>query len=167
MTPQSPEHPVAPQGVLDRLDSDRRQFLKKILLTAYVAPFVASFGMKGLGLGEASAQSNLCFASNVTVPNTSADLLITSSGMPNPVVAGSDIIYTLRVENCGPSSAVNVSVSDPIPAGTTFVSASQTGGPTFSLSTPAVGSTGTFTATLASMNVGDVATFQLVVHVTP
>jgi uncharacterized repeat protein (TIGR01451 family) len=154
-----------PNQVLGRLDSDRRQFLKKIMLSAYVAPFVASFAMKGLGLGEAAAQSNMCFSSNVTVPNTSADLLITSSGMPNPVVAGTNITYTLRVENCGPAIATNVSVSDPTPSGTTFVTASQTSGPAFSLSPPAVGSTGTFTATAASMNVGDVAIFQLVVHV--
>ena len=164
MAPLAPDNP---EGILDRLDPDRRQFLKKLLLTAYVAPFVASFGMKGLGLGEAVAQSNLCFSSNVTVPNTSADLIITATGMPNPVVAGSEITYSLRVENCGPASAVNVSVSDPIPAGTTFVSASQTSGPAFVLSLPSVGSTGTFTATAAGMNVGDVAIFQIVVHVTP
>jgi uncharacterized repeat protein (TIGR01451 family) len=156
-----------PRRILDRLDPDRREFLKKILLSAYVAPFVASFGMKGLGLGEAAAQSNVC-SSNVTIPNTSADLIISKVGNPNPVVAGSDVTYTIRVQNCGPSTAVNVSVSDPIPAGTTFVSASQlSGGPTFNLSTPPVGGTGTFTATTASMNVGDVAIFHLVVRVTP
>jgi len=162
----SPSKPD-PERILDGLEADRRQFLKKILLSAYVAPFVASFGMKGLGLGEAVAQSNLCFTSNVTVPNTSADLVITKTGSPNPVQAGNNVTYTIRVENCGPSPAVNVSVSDPTPAGTTFVSASQTSGPTFNLSTPPVGGTGTFTATLASMNVGDVAIFQLVLRVNP
>jgi uncharacterized repeat protein (TIGR01451 family) len=169
MTNGAPETaaPDGPGRILDRLDSDRRQFLKKILLSAYVAPFVASFAMKGLGLGEAAAQSNLCFTSNVTVPNTSADLLITASGMPSVVTGGSDITYTLRVENCGPAVATNVSVSDPMPGGTTFVSASQTSGPTFALNPPPVGSGGTFTATISSMNVGDVATFQLTVHVTP
>ncbi len=165
MAPQAPEDP---RRILDRLDLDRRELLKKILLSAYVAPFVASFGMKGLGLGEAVAQSNVCFTSNVTVPNTSADLIISKVGNPNPVTAGSDVTYTIRVQNCGPATAVNVSVNDPIPAGTTFVSATQlSGGPTFTLSTPAVGGTGTFTATTASMNVGDVAIFHLVVRVTP
>jgi uncharacterized repeat protein (TIGR01451 family) len=164
MAPQAPENP---QRILDRLDPDRRQFLKKILLTAYVAPFVASFGMKGLGLGEAVAQSNVCFTSNVTVPNSSADLIISKTATPDPVVAGSNLNYSIRVQNCGPATAVNVSVSDPVPAGTTFVSASQTSGPSFSLSLPPVGGTGTFTATLASMNAGDVAIFQLAVHVTP
>jgi uncharacterized repeat protein (TIGR01451 family) len=166
MAPKS-NHPEDPQRILDHLDSDRRQFLKKVLLTAYVAPFVASFGMKGLGLGEAVAQGNFCFTSNVTVPNTSADLIISKTGSPDPVVAGNNLTYTIRVQNCGPATAVNVSVSDPLPAGTTFISASQTSGPTFNLSTPAVGSGGTFTATRSSMNVGDVATFQLIVRVTP
>ncbi len=162
----APRVPDDSEQILNRLDPDRRQFLKKLLVAAYVAPFVASFGMKGLGLGEAVAQSNMCFSSNATIPNTSADLLITATGMPDPVVAGSTITYSLRVENCGPVNAVNVSVNDPIPAGTTFVSASQTSGPAFTLSLPAVGGTGTFTATAAGMNVGDVATFQIVVHVT-
>ena len=149
--------PEDPQRIVERLDGDRRQFLKKILIGAYAAPFVASFGLRGLGLGEAIAQSNLCPVSNVTVPNTSADLIISKTGTPNPVQAGSNLTYSIRVENCGPAPAVNVSVSDPIPAGTTFVSAGQSSGPVFTLSTPPVGGTGTFTATLASMNPGEIA----------
>lgn len=158
--------PEDPQKIVDRLAGDRRQFLKKILIGAYAAPFVASFGMKGLGLGEAVAGDSLC-TSNVTVPNTSADLAITKTGTPSEVAGGDNITYTIQVQNCGPSPGVNVSVSDPIPPGTTFVSASQTSGPVFTLSTPPVGGTGTFTATLASMNPGDLAVFQLVVNVTP
>jgi uncharacterized repeat protein (TIGR01451 family) len=159
---------MAPDGlqrILDRLEPDRRDVLKKILLTAYAAPFVASFGLRGLGLGEAMAQSNVC--SNVSVPNASADLIVFKSASPDPTVPGANLTYSIRVQNCGPSAAVNVSLSDPIPAGTTFVSASQTSGPTFVLSTPSVGGGGTFTATLASMSSGAVATFQLVVNVTP
>lgn len=158
--------PEDPQKIVDRLAGDRRQFLKKILIGAYAAPFVASFGMKGLGLGEAVAGPSLC-TSNITVPNTSADLAITKTGTPTEVAGGDNITYTIQVQNCGPSPGVNVSVSDPIPPGTTFVSASQTSGPAFTLSTPPVGGTGTFTATLANMNVGDLAVFQLVVRVTP
>ncbi len=157
--------PEESQRLLDRLGSDRRQFLQKILLTAYAAPFVASFGMKGLGLGEAMAQSNLC--SNVTVPNTSADLVITKSASPSPAVPGANLTYSIFVVNCGPAVATNVSVSDPIPTGTTFVSASQTSGPTFTLGTPPVGGTGTFMATIPTLSANATASFQLVVFVTP
>jgi uncharacterized repeat protein (TIGR01451 family) len=162
----SPMPPDDAQRILERLDADRRQFLKRVLLTAYAAPFVASFGMKGLGLGEAVAQSNVC-PSNVTVPNTSADLIIAKTASPDPVVAGGNVTYSIRVQNCGPAAAVNVSVSDPLPSGTTFVSASQTSGPTFALTSPSVGSSGTFTATISSLAAGGVATFQLVLFVTP
>src|ERR1700744_786616 len=100
--PMPPEHQ---KRIVERLDTDRRDLLKKILLTAYAAPFVASFGMRGLGMGEALAQSNLC--SNVTVPNSSADLIISVTDMPNPVPPGGNITYGLRVQNCGPVTAQN------------------------------------------------------------
>jgi uncharacterized repeat protein (TIGR01451 family) len=54
----------------------------------------------------------------------SADLSITTSG-PMFVKAGSEINYALRVENKGPSDAVNVMVTNMLPAQTSFVSASS------------------------------------------
>src|SRR5688572_22803807 len=55
-------------------------------------------------------------------PPVAADLSITKTDDPDPVVAGTDLTYTLTVATSGPSDAVNVSVSDTLPAGTTFVS---------------------------------------------
>ena len=63
-----------------------------------------------------------------TAPTTvtaSADLTIAKSG-PATVVAGAPIAYTLTVRNNGPSDAANVSVTDTLPSGVVFVSA--TGG---------------------------------------
>ena len=60
-------------------------------------------------------------ASAVTTINGSADLSITKSG-PAFSTAGSPIVYTITVTNNGPSDAAAVSVTDPDPAGTTFVS---------------------------------------------
>ncbi len=161
---------MAPEEVgriLERFDPDRREFLKKILIgSAYAVPIVASFSMDGLTIREAVAQGNLACA-NVTAGNTDADLVISKSGPTGPVAANTDISYTVLVQNCGPAAAANVSVSDPVPAGTTFVSAVQQNGPAFTLSTPPVGGTGTVTATIASFPAGGFATFQIVVHVTP
>jgi len=56
-----------------------------------------------------------------------ADLSITKLDSPDPVKAGEDLTYTVNVTNNGPSTAVNVVVTDTLPAGTTFVSASGTG----------------------------------------
>src|SRR5205814_1503654 len=41
----------------------------------------------------------------------------------DPVTAGNNLTYTITVDSAGPSDALGVAVSDPIPAGTTFVSA--------------------------------------------
>ena len=43
------------------------------------------------------------------------------------MIAGTDLTYTLTVHTAGPSDALGVSVSDPLPAGTSFVSASGGG----------------------------------------
>ena len=56
----------------------------------------------------------------------SADLAITKTG-PATVVAGSSVAYSLVVVNNGPSDAVSLTVTDTLPAGVTFVSATGTG----------------------------------------
>ena len=57
---------------------------------------------------------------------TKADLSITKAG-PASVKAGANIVYTITVDNHGPAAAPSVKVTDAIPAGTTFVSASGGG----------------------------------------
>ena len=52
----------------------------------------------------------------------SADLSVTKTGSPKPVVAGQPITYTITVTNNGPSTATDVEIVDTIPAGTSFVS---------------------------------------------
>ena len=62
-------------------------------------------------------------ATEGTSVQTEADLSITKTDSADPVLAGTDLTYTLSVTNAGPSDATNVVVSDPVPAGTSFVSA--------------------------------------------
>jgi len=73
-----------------------------------------------------------------STPNTStagtlitagnADVSIVKTPAPGPYGAGNNLTYTIVVSNGGPTAAANVSVSDAIPAGTTFVSATPTQG---------------------------------------
>jgi len=100
-----------------------------------------------------------------TEVNRLAELSVSKGASPNPVLAGGDITYTLGVTNSGPATAESVTLSDVVPAGTTFVSASQTSGPNFTLTTPTAGGTGTFTATRSTLAVGASANFTMVVRV--
>jgi uncharacterized repeat protein (TIGR01451 family) len=103
-----------------------------------------------------------------TAPATvsaSADLTINKSG-PASANAGTNITYTVTLTNSGPSAAASVSLTDAVPANTTFVSESQTNGPTFLCSTPASGGTGTISCTIGSFGVGS-ATFSITVHINP
>jgi len=57
-----------------------------------------------------------------------ADLELTKSDAPDPVVAGTTLTYTLEVTNNGPSTAVNVLIEDILPAGVSIDDVSATGG---------------------------------------
>lgn len=57
-----------------------------------------------------------------------ANLGIDKSDSPDPVVAGTDLTYTVSVTNNGPSTAVNVVIEDVVPADVTIQSIE--GGPT-------------------------------------
>jgi uncharacterized repeat protein (TIGR01451 family) len=59
-----------------------------------------------------------------TVDNHAADVSIAKSASPDPVLVGENLTYTLTVTNNGPYTASTVSVQDPVPSGTTYVSSS-------------------------------------------
>ena len=95
----------------------------------------------------------------------SADLAVLKTG-PAAASAGQDVSYTITVRNNGPSTASSVTLTDVLPAGTTFVSLNQTTGTPFACTTPAVGAPGTVTCTVASL-APSTATFTLVIHTSP
>jgi uncharacterized repeat protein (TIGR01451 family) len=64
------------------------------------------------------------YTCNVT-NKAQADVKIEKSASPSPAVPGTNETYSLKVTNNGPSTAVNARVSDPLPSGLSFVSASS------------------------------------------
>src|SRR5207245_8533508 len=89
--------------------------------------------------------------------NTTADLAVTKSG-PLSAPAGSNITYSVTITNNGPSDAQGVTMTDALPAGTTFVSETQTSGPTFNC-------TPTVSCGIATLPSSASATFTLIFKV--
>lgn len=92
-----------------------------------------------------------------------ANLTVTKTG-PATAAPGDPIAYTITVTNAGPNDAIDVELSDTVPAGTTFISFSAPLG--WACSTPAFGATGTVTCTRATMPVSSAA-FTLTVKAPP
>ncbi|MEZ5466336.1 MAG: IPTL-CTERM sorting domain-containing protein [Lysobacterales bacterium] len=67
-------------------------------------------------------------AATTTSVSVSADLSVALTDSPDPVTAGTNLTYTATVNNAGPSDASGVTVTLPVPANTTFVSGTTTGG---------------------------------------
>ncbi|HZT60235.1 MAG TPA: LamG-like jellyroll fold domain-containing protein [Pyrinomonadaceae bacterium] len=85
----------------------------------------------------------------------SSDLSVSNNDSPDPVVVGNQLTYNIAVKNNGPDPATGITLSDTLPAGVTFVSA-----------TPSQGScTGTTTVTcqLGALANGEAAGVALVV----
>jgi len=92
----------------------------------------------------------------------SSDVGIVESA-PSTVASGANLTYTITVLNNGPDDAPSASWTDPLPAGTNFVSISPV--PGWSCSDPGVGNNGTVTCSNSSFPV-ESDTFSLVVNVT-
>ncbi|HEX4753970.1 MAG TPA: isopeptide-forming domain-containing fimbrial protein, partial [Solirubrobacterales bacterium] len=88
------------------------------------------------------------------IVSTEADMSIEKSGAA-AYTAGENYTWLLRVKNLGPSDAQGVEVKDPLPAGTTFVSASAPCGP----------SGGEVTCVIGTAPVGFEQTYDVTVEV--
>ena len=102
--------------------------------------------------------SLLWFCASASVATAqSSDLAVIKTG-PNTAAAGADVTYSVTVINTGPDDDPNVTLSDPIPAGMTFVSTVQNSGPTFVCDA-------TVTCTIASLASGANANFTITFHI--
>ncbi len=126
-----------------------------IVVTANNGPLSNTATVSSTTSDPNSANNSATATTTVNQPAASANLSITKGDAPDPVTAGQSLTYTLTVANAGPDAAAAVTVSDPLPAGVSFVSA-----------TPSVGScsgTSTVSCTLGTLNSGASATVTIVV----
>ena len=97
-----------------------------VTVTIAVTPKEAAGGTSIANTASATAQvsdpdvSNNSASQTTTVNTESeADLAVTKSDSPDPVLAGATLTYTLAVTNNGPADAPNVVLTDTLPANVT------------------------------------------------
>ena len=102
-----------------------------------------------------SLTSNTAVATVVVANANSASLAIVKTAMPSPTVPeGDTVTYTIGITNNGPSSATNVTVTDPLPADVTYLSLTTSAGTCSEAG-------GTVTCLLGSMANGGTATITI------
>jgi uncharacterized repeat protein (TIGR01451 family) len=106
-----------------------------------------------LAVADASGSVNVLFQDQ-------AQLNLTLTASPNPVMLGQSLSYLATISNTGDGPAANVTLADTLPPGATLVSATPSQG-TVDTSTP-----GTVNASLGDLPAGASATLTLVVQPT-
>jgi uncharacterized repeat protein (TIGR01451 family) len=122
-------------------------------------PHAGTFYWQASYSGDANNTSALspCTSEQLVI-NPVVDLQVTKSASPTSVLVGQNITWTMVVKNNGPDSDTGVTVTDPLPAGTTFVSVATTKG-------TCTGST-TITCAIGNMAAGETVTITLVTTAT-
>jgi uncharacterized repeat protein (TIGR01451 family) len=92
-----------------------------------------------------------------TIESPLPDVEITKTADPTAVSYGDTVTYTLKAKNNGPDPANNVTVTDPLPTGVSFVSADS----------PCVNASGTVTCELGTLQPGEEVTLEVKVKVDP
>src|SRR5207253_10493098 len=67
-------------------------------------------------------------ASDVTTMTSRADIGVAKIASSGSVTVGSNVDFTITATNAGPSNATGVQITDQLPAGLTFVSATPSAG---------------------------------------
>jgi uncharacterized repeat protein (TIGR01451 family) len=124
---------------------------------AAAAPTVSNSVTVSSSTVDPNTANNL--ATNQTAVTPISDLALAMSADPSVALVGQNLTYTINVNNNGPNDASGVALTDTLPAGVKFVSATTTQG-----AAPAFDSTtGNVTATLGVLSSGSTAKVTIVV----
>ncbi len=116
------------------------------------------------GTNDPNLTNNTATVVTLVAASTSADVRVTKAASASLVSPGGTITYTVVVKNYGPATSVTNILADTLPTAATFASIAQSG-TAWTCSTPAVGSTGTISCTLASFASGASTTFTVVMNI--
>jgi uncharacterized repeat protein (TIGR01451 family) len=110
-----------------QLSTDELAFLQSLIAAAATPGAPSSFLDD---LESDAALSRTTAAALAAVPRTwvSSDLRVAIAGAPDPVTVAEELTYSLAVTNAGPDPATSVTLTDVLPIGASFVSATSSRG---------------------------------------
>lgn len=111
--------------------------------------------LAGSEIDFALANNSASVVSTVNLPLV--DLLVTQLEAPDPVVVGSNLTYTITVTNQGPDTALDVVLTDPLPASVSFLSADSSQGSCSNVS-------GSIVCSLSTLPAGAGASLVIIVN---
>lgn len=120
----------------------------------FVATFPATLAVGDIVTATATSASGDTSELSGCAAVKLADLSVTKSDAPDPVVHKKPLVYTLTIANAGPSNATNVVLTDVLPASVMFTSASPSQGTCSE-------SGGTVTCSLGAIAAGGAATVSI------
>ena len=94
----------------------------------------------------------------IDAQNPKADVTVATGLVSLGASSGHQVLFSVQVNNLGPDGAP-VTLTNDVPANTTFESFGQLDGPTFTCTNPNTGETGTSTCTITNLGRGESATF--------
>jgi uncharacterized repeat protein (TIGR01451 family) len=128
-----------------------------------VLPGTLLVNKAGVSSSTADPDNANDIASVTTAVEGSADVSVTKTDSPDPVLAGELLTYTLTAANDGPSTAYDVVVEDNLPDGTSFVSGVDDNGATVCAEIqPDI-----VRCAVGTLDPGDSATIEITVQVDP
>ena len=164
-TSLSPPNATFSDGLLtvtgaELADGDRCEFEVEFTVPANLAPGVYTNTTSDLDQRTVSNEGNEigittpAASATMTIPEPAADLEVTVTDATDPIVAGTNQVYTVTVTNNGPEDAPAVASTFTLPAGTTLVSTSgcaedTSGVPTCTLGNIAASAAAEYTVTAA------------------
>ena len=145
-------------GITERLAGDDDSFGSHAIASGLtpdglVVPLIT-------GADLLASDDNFAFDVYVADLRPQADLRLTKTDSPDPVVARANLTYTIAAQNLGPGSASEVVLTDPLPADASFVSVTTTQG---SCTRTGGKSDGLLTCNLGTINAFTTATVTVVV----
>ena len=137
-TSLSPPNATFSDGLLtvtgaELADGDRCEFEVEFIVPANLAPGVYTNTTSDLDQRTVSNEGNEigittpAASATMTIPEPAADIEVTVTDATDPIVAGTNQVYTVTVTNNGPEDAPAVASTFTLPAGTTLVSTAGCG----------------------------------------